>query len=48
VTTNTDALTLVTLTAAFALFAATMAWAETLTRRYTAVRAPVATSSQYK
>jgi hypothetical protein len=46
--TTTDTVTLAALTALFAVFAATMAWAETLTRRHIAAHAPVLTSSQRK
>ena len=46
--TTADTFTLVALTALFALFAATMAWAEMLTRRHSAARVHVLTSSQRK
>jgi hypothetical protein len=46
--TTTDTVTLAALTALFAVFAATMAWAEMLTRRHIAAHVPVLTSSQRK
>jgi hypothetical protein len=46
--TATDIITLAALTALFAVFAATMAWAEMLTRRHIAAHVPVPTSSQRK
>ena len=38
--TTTDIITLAALTALFAVFAATMAWAEMLTRRHIAAQSP--------
>ncbi|MGA7071602.1 MAG: hypothetical protein WA773_02420 [Bradyrhizobium sp.] len=46
--TTTDIITLVALTVLFAGFAATMAWAETLTRRHCSAHFRVDTSSQRK